>query len=771
MSTGGSSVAGGSRRRRGLAVFAAASLLAAVCSGLGPARPARGVAPTTWLAGAAAETVTPPRYDATHDTRDFPLCNTGVFSGARTFDFEEPYVDQAGTGQFDYTQDLFCDANLNGRYDGIYLSGGIDHLATWVHDDAWARALAISDGTNTVVIESITSQGLMNEDIGRIRTKVKADRPGVTEIFVSSTHNESTPDPIGIYGAPDNPSGAAGAFSGIDDYYISYLVDRAAQAAEEAVDALTPARLRVGETYSSTVQARLSRTFLTTTDDGDPVATARKLRIFQAVDASSGANIETVLNWAAHNQQTGHAGDNVVATDPVSNTPQPINRAVTDDWPGVFAAALQADVGGHAMFLVADNGSIEDPHVIANPDGACPPIPPSTDPRSEGCLELPAATGALVAADVAAALNTTEEVAPHTLTATRDVFDAPLENNLFVAAFAAGLFAHRHLDPAVCGGACLKTEVGLVDFGPQLEMMVTPGESYPALVEGHPWGIEETSCPARSNPPVPAWHGRSKHKLEMGLGNDMIGYIIPAPGWYAQPAIHPDLACQGADPSADVDPRGHYHKLESESVGPTAGNLVAQHLAALADATDEPAAGEILPGRFVMADGSLTRKGADGPVGMWVVPDGTTDFAAGAGVLVGLPGVAGFGGRPVDAHGVFVDFDGLPQAGPTIDTRGMMVVGAGECAAATTGTRYYMDPYPTLTGDSPGAATTADASAACPSPSPGLPVAGPPHGLPNTSGAAGPPLSLALGLLVLAGLAVVPSVRRRRPAIRSRHGL
>ena len=578
-------------RRWRLALVVTAAVVAVGAAGMNPARPAEGVSPTTWLAGAAAETITPPRYNAAHDPRDFPLCNTTVFNGARTFDFEEPYVDSAGTGQFNYTHDAFCDGNANGRYDGMYLSGGIDHLATWVHDDAWARALAISDGTNTVVIESITSQGLMNEDIGRIRSNVKADRPGVTEVFASSTHNESTPDPIGIYGAPDNPSGAAGLFSGIDDYYISYLVERSALAAEEAVDALRPARLRVAETTAGNVSARLSRTFLTTTDAGAPTATARKMRILQAVDASSGANIETILNWAAHNQQTGHAPDEAVAVDPVTSTPRPINRAVTDDWPGVFAADLESAIGGRAMFMVGDNGSIEDPHLTANPDNVCPPIPPSTSTRSEGCLELPAATGTAAAEDVQAALSGAEEIAPHTLTAHRDVFDAPLENSLFVAAFAAGLFAHRHLDAAVCGGLCLKTEVGLVDFGPQLEMMVNPGESYPALVEGHPWGIEDISCPARANPPVPAWHGRSTHRLQMGLGDDMIGYIIPGPGWYAQPAVHLDPACQGPDPSADNDPRGHYHKLESESVGPTAGNLVAEHLAALADAAPEPSAG------------------------------------------------------------------------------------------------------------------------------------------------------------------------------------
>ena len=169
-----------------------------------PAATSAGAA-SSWLAGASQVTITPPLYSAAHDARDFSACDTTVFTGFRKFDYEEPYIDQAGTGEFKYP-DPFCDANANGRYDGLYSSGGVDHLLEWVHDDIWSRAVAISDGVTTVVVLSVTSQGLMNEDIELIRQEVKAARPGVSEVFVSSTHNESSPDPIGIYGAPSDPS-------------------------------------------------------------------------------------------------------------------------------------------------------------------------------------------------------------------------------------------------------------------------------------------------------------------------------------------------------------------------------------------------------------------------------------------------------------------------------------------------------------------------------------------------------------------------------------
>ncbi|MGI8608018.1 MAG: hypothetical protein ACR2MY_02135 [Candidatus Dormibacteria bacterium] len=703
-----------------LVVIGGASMMPAVA----PAGAA--AAPSTWLAGAAAVSITPPPYNPADDARDFPGCDTTVFSGKRLFDFEEPYIDSAGTGQFDYTKDLYCDADHNGRWDGLYSSGGVDHLTEWVHDPIYARALAISDGARTVVIESITAQGLLLEDDQRIRNGIRAAQPLVSQVYVSSTHNESSPDPIGIYGAPDNGTGSAGVHSGVDDYYISFLVQQAEAAGKQAVGVMVAAKIRVGEFYPADVRARLSETFLTTDAIrspapgqpafGTPEATDGKARVLQLVRADGGGNIETLFNWAAHNQQVGHAPDQAQAPDPNDgNRLKRVNRAISDDWPGVFAGALASRLGGQAMFLVGDNGSIEDPHAfpLPNPDNECPAAG-FTDhvPRAEGCFDLPAHTGARIAADVASALSgNLDDVAPHAINARVDTFAVPLQNQLFVAAFGAGLFAHRTvasvtpcLDSSNVPRTCFLTEVGLLDLGPQLQMLVNPGEAYPALIEGHPFGIEQISCPGRTQPPVPAWHAAAAHKLEMGLGDDLVGYEIPSPGWFSDPAVYVDPGCPAgaraqSDPTADYDQHNQYHKLESESLGPDAAGLVAQHLAALGDTLGGPG-GQIMAGRFLMPSGAFTRKGADGPVGIWVLPAGVTDFAPGVGTVVALPGIQAFGSMPVGAHGQFIDFDGRVQSAPSIDTRGMRVSGVA-------GTTYFVDVYPQLAGAAPGPATLA----------------------------------------------------------------
>jgi hypothetical protein len=710
-----------------------------------------------WSAGAAAEKITPLPYNAADDAVNFPICNTTtVYTGQRLFDFEEPYIDQAGTGLFQYP-DPYCDANTNNRWDGLYTSGGVARLTTWVHDDIWVRALAMSDGAHTVVVESVTSQGLMIEDIQRIRsglsgyTGVTGTEPPVGQTFVSSNHNESSPDPIGIYGAPADPTGTVGVHSGIDDYYITFLVQQAVKAGKEAVDALAPAVVRVGDFSPPDVRARLSTSFLTTdsnptvttgpTADGTAEATDTKAVVLQLRNAQTGANIETLLNWAAHNQQTGHAPGDSMAPDPNdANRLKPINESVSDDWPGVFASTVEAQLGGHAMFLVGDNGSIEDPHVypLPNPDTECPPTdfnPVRSQGTAEGCVTLPHLTGTRLANDVlnivglAPTLANLEDVAPTGISWATSQFDVPLQNQLFIAAFGAGIFAHRTastvspcIDAENTARTCFLTEVGLLDLGPQLEMLAAPGEAYPALIEGHPFGMEQISCPERAEPPVADWHATAAHKLQMGLGDDMLGYMIPAPGWFADSAVFADPGCPpGAqaqsNPSADYDQYNNYHKLESESVGPDTGNDVATQLAKLADCA---AAGTlqtcaatpslcqngsrtIESGRFLLADGTFTRKGKDGPVGMWLLPCGITTFTPGTGTLIALPGISGFGSTPVNATGTFVDFDGRTQTVPDINTRGMLVSGGGGSGT----TYYFMDPYTPLAGTSPGAAQQA----------------------------------------------------------------
>src|SRR5207237_1221443 len=106
---------------------------------------------------------------------------------------------------------------------------------------------------------------------------------------------------------------------------------------------------------------------------------------------------------------------------------------------------------------------------------------------------------------------------------------------------------------------------------------------------------------------------------------------------------------------------------------------------------------QIRLGRFVLPDGTLSHRAA-GAVGIRLTRRPSTVLQACRDTFVALPSVATLGGVVPDAVGGFMDFDGAPQDGPDLLTRGMW---AGASAAAPA-TRYYVNVYPALTVDAGG---------------------------------------------------------------------
>ena len=698
------------------------------------AMPAAARADTPWSIGAAKVDTTPPAFDAAQDLQDFPevdtargiTCPRDVYDGPRLWRFEEPYQDTDGSGDFNYpggTAEPFCDYDHNGRWEGIYLSGGIDQRAKFLHDPIDARAIAITGANGqTIALVSVVAQGIFENYIAEARAKAEAlagQAPHqascghIDEMVVSSNHNESSPDTVGIYGAPPDPSGNFPLNSGIDEYYMDWLEDQIASAAVGACDSRRPASLREVEfPVPAGLKQEIPGRFPTTADDrSKPTAIDDKVRVLQARDGS-GNPIFTMMNLADHNQDIGHS-DNYYES-----------HSLSSDWPGYFHRRLEQDVGGMAMFLVGDNGSMED--LITDP-----PLSTADHPEcNTGCFAQVEATGTKIADEVAARLGNAIAVPIGSVGGRRTEFCVPLENNLFRALAQAGIFGERQTytstptggcEPAGRAGQDVKTSVAVMDVGPDLQFIANPGEAFPALMLGGPWGIEDASCPNRENPPVPTWHASAKYRFQVGLGDDLIGYEKPPWSFlYDTPGSFTPTDCTS-------DPHNHSHALEDEALGPTAANLLAHKLTDLLDTDPDPIA-EIRLGRYVKADGTLTNayvgppdhpdQGAPGhfptdAVAIWLAAPGSTTLDPrpghpNSGTIVALPRIGAFGNRRVDANGDFMDFDGADQPnGSNIDTRGMLV----KVSSGGVQKRYYVNVYPALTvSGSLGAAHGADLS-------------------------------------------------------------
>ncbi|MEA2390513.1 MAG: hypothetical protein QOK31_622 [Solirubrobacteraceae bacterium] len=673
--------------------------------------------------GAATTDTTPPLFHAGDDATDLgpqgAACTPAIYNGPRTFRFEEPYQDNNNNGQFDYKPDppnppdAFCDANGNGRWDAIYNSGAAEHLAKYVKADGRprARAFAISDGTRTTIFVSVTAEGIFQNYTEQMRVAALANLPAAVRdkvsIVVSADHNESSPDTVGINGGFD-PGINASAISGIDEYYMSYLTVQVAKAASDAYGALAPANLYARQiAIPPNISVHLSNNFPTTDGLSDKDANAQaaaidpKIGLLQA-RGEDGKPIVTVMSLAAHNQEIGHSNDSTTST------------TLSADWPGYFERGLDSRLGsGTGIYLVGDNGSEEDPQTI-------PAVPASAGPGCpNGCFAQAKATGEAFADLIAQEAPKAQRIRSGAIVADRKEFCAPLENNVFKAAAAGGVFGTRQTytcpngTPVAAGrtGDQLKTEVDVVDVGPDLQFITNPGEAFPALMVGSPFGIEDSPCTPpdtvdRTNPAIPTWRGHAAYRFQVGLANDMIGYMIPGWAYVEIPGVFP-TPCTN-DPNTNTDSKGHKHKLETEGVGPTASNRVANESSALLAKRPDPIA-QVRLGRYVMPDGKLSRRAA-GAVAVWMTDRGSTTLEPGKGSIIAIKGFGGFGSRAIDRTGVFMDYDGADQSAPDITTRGMLTFGCAGAPAA----RYYLDLYPALTAPaSAGAAQTGTPDAGC----------------------------------------------------------
>src|SRR5207244_4978040 len=138
------------------------------------------------------------------------------------------------------------------------------------------------------------------------------------------THDESAPDVVGLWGPGLTPAGEGVGNSGVNDYWMTYAIDRAAHAIVEAYRARQPARIR----YAETTQPE---NFLTCWSSY-PYVRASKIPAMQAVStASDGHVIFTLMNYGIHAETLGFNGG--PALDSEGSTLEEEKYWLSADWP------------------------------------------------------------------------------------------------------------------------------------------------------------------------------------------------------------------------------------------------------------------------------------------------------------------------------------------------------------------------------------------------------------------------------------------------------
>ena len=307
--------------------------------------------PAIYLVGGATESINPDKtpYGNLLANNDFYLCGFGFASG-------HP-----------------------GNVTALPSVTGDRHATGVLADGVHSRSLAISDGTSTIVLSQIETQGFFNaykqgpfgeneirKDAaaqiaalagaaaaghGHGKDSRPAPAPTASQIVVDSDHSHGGPDTAGVWG-------------GVPTAYLKWVHDQTVKSIVEAWQAMQPAVLSYGVAHAgvngeaqyppqecidagSCAKANNPDWILTNDFDMDPANQVMddEVRVLQARDPDTGAVIATYTNFSAHPTVLGSG-----------------NRLVTGDYPGRLSLLLAQTYGGFGMDQVATLGRTHSNH-------------------------------------------------------------------------------------------------------------------------------------------------------------------------------------------------------------------------------------------------------------------------------------------------------------------------------------------------------------------------------------------------------------------------
>lgn len=376
----------------------------------------------------------------------------------------------------------------------VYMAGFDNgRAAAGVHDDLWARCVALEAGGQPVVICAVDVIGLFHDDVVKVRAAV----PGA-QVIVAATHVHEGPDTMGQWGAKQG-------VSGINESYNAHIVAETAAAAKEAIARLAPAAAVPAGVTPQDVDGYY--------DDGRPPVVHDPEILSLALKGRDGKAIATLVNWNNHPEALGSR-----------------NTLITSDWPHFLRAALEAQGSGPVVFV---NGAVGG---MQSPLGAKVMDPKTGQAAPERTFRFAEVVGEYAAGQVLESQKKAKGAAIDAVEYKEAMVSVPVANQGFLMASQAGIFGGRK---AFTAGQETAVPVGYLKLSskgkPVIEAALIPGELYPELSVG---GV---TCDANSEFPTAAPEPPIKklmsapYRMLFGLANDEIGYIIPKCQWDEKP--------------------------------------------------------------------------------------------------------------------------------------------------------------------------------------------------------------------------------------------
>lgn len=412
--------------------------------------------------------------------------------------------------------------HLSGDH-AVYLAGfGHNRIATGIHDDLYARCLALGVEKQNLVLCSADLIGLFYEDVLAIRRDFARTTPSPAFLIVAATHTHAGPDTLGLYGPKP-------LVTGTDPSYLGWVEERIAATAADAVRAMQPARLEL---------ARDDHPLLGLLQgvDRPPIVKDPFLFVMRLSARSTGRTIATLVNWSDHPETLARK-----------------NTEITADYPHWVRAYLEEHLGGTALFFSGSIGKVSPLSQVSLTDPATGKI------AADGTWRKAELLGTTIGQLAERALKSARQTNVDTLLVRDKTIFVPLHNAIFRAAIGEGVFAGRRplytngkLDSAgeerdlpglgsvkYATGSDIQTEVTYMQVRTgrsiAFEIATVPGEIYPELVNGGITRYPGADYPQAPFEPALRAQFKSDWQFIFGLANDEIGYLIPKAEWDENP--------------------------------------------------------------------------------------------------------------------------------------------------------------------------------------------------------------------------------------------
>jgi hypothetical protein len=215
----------------------------------------------------------------------------------------------------------------------VFLAGfGHNRRAESVHDDLSARAMAVSNGSRTLVLCAVDLIGLFAPDVHHVLESLKLSEIFMDlhpEVVLASTHTHHGPDTAGLWG-PD------GKTRGVDEAYMMACRQKIVETILGALENLMPCESMKAASVHVPGLAKNAR---------NPDILDDELTVFQFLD-SGGRPLMTVFNFPCHPE---------VLWDQ--------NRHITSDYPGSLRTEVEKQTGAPCLFFSGALGGMMTPDV------------------------------------------------------------------------------------------------------------------------------------------------------------------------------------------------------------------------------------------------------------------------------------------------------------------------------------------------------------------------------------------------------------------------